>query len=358
MSVKQAMLRDWGSRDVDFIELTRGICDDLLRMAGVDPKENKYACVPVQGSGTFAIEAAINTLVPPGGKLLVLINGAYGRRIVQICEYQGTAHDILEWEEDQPLSPQQLGAKLAGDPSITHVAAIHCETTSGILNPIAEIAETVKHHGRIFILDAMSSFGAIEIDAQALALAAIVASANKCIEGVPGVGFAIIETGKLEMAQGNSSSLSLDLHAQWIAFKKNGQWRFTPPTHVLAALAQAIEEHKAEGGVIGRGQRYTNNCDLLIAGMKKLGFVPLLDSELQAPIIVTFKTPGDPKFNFDDFYNALRRRGFAIYPGKLTRADSFRIGCIGRIDGDDITRAVNAVKETLNELGIENPGPG
>jgi 2-aminoethylphosphonate-pyruvate transaminase len=356
-TVKEAMLRDWGSRDGDFIELTRGVCEALTRIAGADPASGTYACIPVQGSGTFAVEATIDTMVPRDGRLLVLVNGAYGRRIQEICAYINRDCAVLECAEDAPTPVDQLAEKLAHDASITHVAAFHCETTSGILNPLAKIARAVTGAGRKLIVDAMSTFGAMPIDAEALGLSAVIASANKCLEGVPGMGFAVLKTDDLAAAKGNATSLSLDLHAQWKNFKDTGQWRFTPPTHVLAALAQAISEHEDEGGIAGRGARYADNCRILRDGMAAMGFEALLSDNLQAPTIVTYHAPSDENYDFGAFYDALHAKGFAIYPGKIAKIDSFRIGCIGHINGNDIRRALSAIAEILAEQNILQCGP-
>ena len=351
-SVKEAMLRDWGSRDGEFIQLTKGVCEALTRIAGADACAGTYTCVPIQGSGTFASEAVIDTMVPRGGRLLVLVNGAYGKRVQEICTYTGRDCVVLEWPEEVPVSPSQVADALAGDSAITHVVAFHCETTSGILNPLNEIADAVRVAGRKLVVDAMSTFGAIEINAEALGLTGVIASSNKCLEGVPGMGFAILNLADLEGAAGNATSLSLDLHDQWRNLQKAGQWRFTPPTHVLAALDQAIKEHAEEGGIKGRGRRYTDNCRILRDGMAELGFEPLLDDDLQAPVIVTYHAPADENYDFGAFYDALHTKGFAIYPGKIAKAASFRIGCIGRIYGDDIRRALGAIAETLDEQNI------
>lgn len=353
-SVKQAMLRDWGSRDREFIRLNQRIRDRLLAMAGAD---RTHVCVPVQGSGTFAIEATIGTLVPRGGRLLVLVNGAYGRRMVRIADVIGRAVVALEWPEDTPVLPAALETALASDPTVTHVAVVHCETTSGILNPLEEVAEVCARHRRPLLIDAMSSFGALPIDAAHMRFEAVIASSNKCLEGVPGMAFALMRQAALEDAAGNANSLSLDLYDQWRALEANGQWRFTPPTHVIAAFDQALEEHAAEGGVAGRGARYRRNHQILIEGMAALGFETLVPRPLQAPIIVTFLTPADPRFVFADFYDRLREKGFAIYPGRLTMADSFRIGCIGRIGETDMLAAVAAVGEAMREMGITSGAP-
>jgi 2-aminoethylphosphonate-pyruvate transaminase len=344
------MLRDWGSRDSAFIALNQRIRDRLVAMADAD---GTHVCVPVQGSGTFAVEATIGTLIPRyGGKLLVLVNGAYGRRMVRIANVIGRAVMALEWPEDTPVSPSELDSALASDPTISHVAAVHCETTSGILNPLGDVAEVCGRHHRPLLIDAMSTFGALPFNAKSLPFEAVIATANKCLEGVPGMGFAIIRKQALEQAKGNAHSLSLDLYDQWQGLEANGQWRFTPPTHVLAAFDQALDEHAAEGGVARRGDRYRSNHRILVEGMVGLGFEMLVPRSLQAPIIVTFLTPTDPRFVFTEFYDRLREKGFAIYPGKLTLADSFRIGCIGRIGAPEMLAVVAAVGECMREMRI------
>lgn len=354
-TVKQAMLRDWGSRDGRFIELNAAIRDRLVRLAGGGA--GSHVAVPVQGSGTFAVEAMIGTLVPRAGRLLVLVNGAYGTRMVRIAEVAGRSVTALETAEDQPVSPAALAETLDADPATTHVAVVHCETTSGILNPVEAVAEVVRSRGRALLIDAMSAFGALPLDMAALGAEAVAASSNKCLEGVPGMGFVIARRDALEAAKGNAHSLSLDLHDQWRGFEANAQWRFTPPTHVVAAFAQALDEHEAEGGVEGRGARYRANAAILIDGMRALGFETLLPDHLQAPIIVTFRMPADPAFVFADFYDRLRQRGFVIYPGKLTVADSFRIGCIGRLGAEEMTAAVAAIRSTLSEMGVASGAP-
>lgn len=354
-TVKQAMLRDWGSRDGRFIDLNAGIRARLVRLAG--GSADSHAALPVQGSGTFAVEAMIGTLVPRAGRLLVLVNGAYGTRMVRIAEVAGRSVAALETAEDQPVSPAALAEALDADPAITHVAVVHCETTSGILNPIEAVAEVVRSRGRALLIDAMSAFGALPLDMAALGAVAVAASSNKCLEGVPGMGFVIARRDALEAAKGNAHSLSLDLYDQWRGFEANAQWRFTPPTHVVAAFAQALDEHEAEGGVEGRGARYRANAAILIDGMRALGFETLLPDHLQAPIIVTFRMPADPAFVFAEFYDRLRERGFVIYPGKLTVADSFRIGCIGRLGAEEMTAAIAAIRATLAEMGVASGAP-
>ena len=353
-ATKEAMLRDWGSRDGDFIAMNARVRRRLLELVAGD---GSHVCVPLQGSGTFIVEAMIGTLVPSTGKLLVLVNGAYGRRMVRMCEYYRRACVAQETAEDQPVDPAALDATLGADAAITHVVVVHCETTSGVLNPVEEVAAVVARRGRRLLIDAMSAFGALPLDARRVPFDAVVASANKCLEGVPGVGFAIVRREALEEARGQAPSLSLDLHDQWTSMEKNGQWRFTPPTHVIAALDRALDQHAAEGGVAGRGGRYRRNCALLVEGLRALGFETLLPEGLQAPIIVTVRMPADPKFHFETFYDRLAQRGYLIYPGKLTVADSFRIGCIGALGEPEMRGALRAITEVLGELGVASGAP-
>ena len=354
LSVKQAMLHDWGSRDANFLAINRRMRQRLVDMIG---GEGAFTCVPMQGSGTFAVEAMIGAFVPPAGKLLVLINGAYGKRIARICEYYKRATAILEWSEDRPVEPERVAKALAEDKAITHVAVVHCETTSGVLNPIADVGQVVAAAGRKLLIDAMSAFGAIALDSKHVPFDAVAASSNKCIEGVPGLGFVLARIDALKKCQGNAPSLSLDLYEQWAALEKTGQYRFTPPIHCIVAFDQALTEHEQEGGVAGRGARYRNNCKVLVDGMRAMGFETLLPDQLQAPIIVTFHMPADPRFEFQAFYDKLKDRGYVIYPGKLTVADSFRIGCIGRLDESHMKGALSAVRTAMAELGVISGSP-
>lgn len=354
IATKEAMLHDWGSRDATFIETNQRVRDRLLEIAEAG---DTHVCVPLQGSGTFVVEAALGTLLPRDGKALVLINGAYGKRMVKIIEYLGRAYTTLETPEDTPPSIDDLDAILADDSDITHVMAVHCETTSGILNPISEIAETVARHGRRLIIDAMSAFGAIRLSAREITFDAVLASSNKCLEGIPGMGFAIIRKEALEQCAGNAHSLTLDLYDQWVTMEANKQWRFTPPTHVIVAFDAAMEQFFAAGGVEARHKRYANNCKILVDGLREMSFETLLADHLQAPIIVTFKMPADPKFDFQAFYDALKDKGYIIYPGKLTVAPSFRIGCIGALDESHMNGALDAIRGTVAKMGVETGAP-
>ncbi|MFI5002546.1 MAG: 2-aminoethylphosphonate--pyruvate transaminase, partial [Reyranellales bacterium] len=291
------------------------------------------------------------------GKLLLLINGAYGQRARRIAEIAGRATVVHETAEDTPPDLAALDAMLTEDRAIGHVFAVHCETTSGILNPIAEIAALVARHGRRLLVDSMSAFGALEIDARTVPYDAMASSSNKCLEGVPGLGFVVCRRAALAECKGNATTLVLDLFEQAEGFARTGQYRFTPPIHVIVALGKAIEEHAAEGGVAGRGKRYRDNARVLIDGMRAMGFRTLLPEKLQAPIIVTFHMPTDPRFVFQHFYDGLKDRGYVIYPGKLTVADSFRMGCIGRLFPEHMKGALAAVREVLDEMRVSNGGP-
>ena len=349
LATKQAMLRDWGSWDTAFNAITGSLCEDLVRIVH---GEGTHVCVPMQGSGTFAVEAAIANVVPRDGKVLVPQNGAYCQRILKICKVLGRAHVELPIPEDQPATLAAIEAALARDPSITHVAQVHCETGAGVLNPLPEIAALCARLGKGLIVDAMSSFGAIEIDARAMPFDALVAATGKCIEGVPGMGFVLMKKTVLEGCQGNSHSLALDLHDQYTYMQKTTQWRFTPPTHVVAAFRTALDQYLEEGGQPVRGERYRRNYETLVRGMAALGFRPFLSPDVQAPIIVTFHAPADSRYDFRTFYEKVRARGYILYPGKLTQVETFRVGCIGAIDHNEMRNVVTAIDETLREMGI------
>jgi 2-aminoethylphosphonate-pyruvate transaminase len=349
LETRQAMLRDWGSWDAAFNAITASVCKDLVEVVN---GSGTHVCVPLQGSGTFAVEAALANVVPREGKVLVPQNGAYCQRIVKILQYLGRAHGVIDIAEDRQATAAMLEGAFKMDPAITHVAQVHCETGTGILNPLAEIAAVCARHGKGLIVDAMSSFGAIEIDVAKHPIDAVVGASGKCLEGVPGMGFVIVRAAVLEKCQGNSHSLAMDLHDQWTYMQKTTQWRFTPPTHVVAALRSALDQFHAEGGTSARGARYRRNCDTLLEAMGALGFRAFLARNVQAPIIVTFHAPDDPAYAFKPFYEKVRARGYILYPGKLTQVETFRVGCIGAIDANEMRNAASAVAEVLKEMGI------
>jgi len=354
LPTKAAMLRDWGSWDAAFNAVTAEVRRKLLDVvAGHD----SHVCVPMQGSGTFSVEAAVNTIVPRDGHVLVLINGAYGTRLAKLTKMMGRRMSTFETAEHLPTTAADVDRLLTADPSITHVGLIHCETSTGILNPLPEIAAVVARHGRSLIIDAMSSFAAIAVDARTTPFDALIAASGKCVEGPPGMGFVLARKAVLERCAGNSTSLALDLHDQWTYMEKTTQWRYTPPTHIVVAFNAALDQFVAEGGQPARLARYTRNYRTLVDGMAELGFRPFLDPAIQAPIIVTFHAPADPAYGFKDFYARVRDKGFVLYPGKLTQVETFRVGCIGAIGPDEMRQAVNAVRDTLAEMGIRRVSP-
>jgi len=350
-TVKQAMLRDLGSRDFEFINLMRDVRRRLLALGGVAAPD--YECVIMQGSGTFSVEAVISSALPPSGKLLVIANGAYGQRMAQIARTLGIETKALNYAEDRKPDLADIHAALAEEAAITHVAVVHSETTTGLINPVSEIGAIVKKHKRRFIVDAMSSFGGVPLNVAEGGMDFLVSSANKCLEGVPGFGFILAKREALLECEGRVRSLSLDLLAQWRGLEANGQFRFTPPTHALLAFHRALDELDAEGGAAGRAKRYRANYETLVAGMRAMGFQEYLKPEAQGYIIVSFRYPVHPSYDFDEFYTRLNDKGYVIYPGKVSNADCFRIGCIGRLFPSDVRALLAAIRETVAEMGIK-----
>ncbi len=355
-SVKQAMLRDVGSWDKEFAAVVVRVRESLLAVAGVSRRQG-YEAVLMQGSGTFAVEALVASTIPPHGRLLVIANGAYGERTAKIAAVQRVAVTVLRCAENQIPSVDEVDRLLSEDRSISHVAIVHCETTSGILNPIDEIGPVVRRHGRVFCVDAMSTFGAVPIDFAACGIDYLVSSANKCIEGVPGLAYVICRRDPLLASEGWARSLSLDLLDQWRYMERTGLFRFTPPTHVVLAFAQALEELEREGGLAARAARYQANHRRLLGGMREMGFREYVRPDLQGYIITSFLCPEDSHFEFVEFYSRLHDKGYIIYSGKLSDAACFRIGNIGRIFESDIEALLAAIARTLREMGVRLP-PG
>ena len=349
-AVKAAMQHDIGSREADFVDLVAGIRSELLRIAHVS-REKGYEAVLMQGSGTFGLESVISSVIPQDGRFLVLANGAYGERMAMIAERLGISTRLARWPESESPHPAAVQRLIDEESAATHIATVHCETTTGILNPIEEIARIVKAAGREFILDAMSSFGGVPLDLGKLEIDYLISSPGKCLESVPGFSFVLARREALIATKGRARSVSLDLLAQWEGLEGNGQFRFTPPTHALLAFARALEELREEGGVTARAARYRVNHKTLQTGMGRLGFAEYLPAERQSDIITTFRYPDDPKFQFEDFHRRLRARGFIIYPGKLSKADCFRIGTIGRINAKNVDDLVATIGKVLDEIG-------
>lgn len=349
-TVKQAMLRDLGSRDYEFIALVKDIRQKLVKL--VQGTTDEYTAILMQGSGTFALEAVISSTVPPQGKLLAIINGAYGKRLAKMASVLRVETTTLEFHENETPDLQQVESALRADPEITNVAIVHCETTTGIMNPIKEIGTIVKNTGAKYFIDAMSSFGAVPINVGECNIDYLVSSANKCIESVPGFSFVLAKLSSLKETAGYARSLSLDLLGQYLGFEKNGQFRFTPPTHAVMAFHQALAELEAEGDVNGRAERYSRNYQVLIEGMREIGFKEYLAPQDQGHIITSFLYPKNPSFSFEQFYKKLNERGYVIYPGKVSNADCFRIGSIGHIFESDICSLLAAIREVVAEMDI------
>lgn len=350
-TVKQAMLRDLGSRDIEFIGLVKDIRHKLVELGQASPDE--YTTVLMQGSGTFGLEAVVSSTVPTDGKLLVIINGAYGKRLAKIASVLRIDTVTLEYPENTTPDLREIEDAIKTDGEITNVSVVHCETTTGIINPIREIGEIVaKSDGKYFV-DAMSSFGAVPIDLAECNIDYLVSSANKCIEGMPGFSFVLCKLSSLKETAGYARSLSFDLLDQYRGFEKNGQFRFTPPTHTLVAFHQALEELEAEGGVLGRAERYRRNYETLVAGMRQLGFKEYLKPADQGYIITSFLYPDDPNFSFEKFYDSLNQKDYVIYPGKVSDANCFRIGNIGRIFEADVKALLAAIAETIDEMSVK-----
>jgi 2-aminoethylphosphonate-pyruvate transaminase len=346
------MLEDVGSRDTEFIKAVKSIQSDLLRLAGVT-KEEGYESVIIQGSGTFGIESVLSSAVSNTGKLLILSNGAYGERMIRIAEIHRIPHDVIRFDEDEITDPEKVKSHLKLKSGYTHLACVHSETTTGLFNPIDAIGGTCAAFNIRFIVDAMSSFGGVTMTMHSANIDFLVSSSNKCIEGVPGFSFAICNKTALEACKGQARTLTLDLYAQWLGLETNGQFRFTPPTLSIMAFSQAIVELDKEGGVPARENRYKKNKEVLDKGMQQLGFQYYLDTSIQGHIITSFLYPDDSAFHFERFYKKLSDRGFVIYPGKLSKRDAFRIGNIGQIFPEDVSRLVDAIREVLNEEGIK-----
>lgn len=353
-AVKEAMLRDWGSWDADLRAVVASIRSDLLDIADA---AQGFECVLLQGSGSYGVEAALGSFAPKNKKTLMLTNGAYGERAIKALSYMN--RDFISYETDELEAPsaEEVAALLKSNPDIGAVFLVQCETTSGIVNPIEDIAAVAQKAGCIVILDAMSSFGAMDLSMKRMGIDVLISSANKCIEGVPGFTYILARRDLLEASQGASHSLSLDLYEQWAYMQKSGQFRYTPPTHTLVAFGKALEQHKAEGGAPGRLARYKKTAKALRDGMRRIGLTPLLGDNETGPIIQTFATPRDPNFDFTRFYEGLKQRGFIIYPGKLTKKPSFRVGNMGALDHEVMEMLVDATEATLKAMNIKDLTP-
>ncbi len=344
-TVKETMLRDWCTWDDDYnLNIVQNIRQKLVGMAASN--NQLFTSVLMQGSGTFSVEATLGTVIPDSGKVLIIANGAYGMRMIRIAQMLRIKHIPYIIPETESPSLSEIKNLLADNNDITHLAIVHCETTTGILNPVKQITQAAHQMNVITIVDAMSSFGGIEIDMETWGIDFLISSANKCIQGVPGFGFVIARHSMLSKCQNQARSHSLDLFDQWKTMEEGkGKWRFTSPTHVVRAFMQALTELENEGGIAARNQRYRTNQQLLVKGMRQMGFSTLLFDSLQSPIITSFLSPQSDKYNFLEFYNLLKSEGFIIYPGKVAQNDTFRIGNIGEIYPEDIEKLLYSVNK-------------
>lgn len=347
-SVKKEMLFDHCTWDDDYKQITQWIRKELLALAHVD--ETEYTSVLMQGSGTFGVESVMSSVIPKDGCLLLLSNGAYGERIAKMCDALQISYLHISQEYDKIPDVNKVKEALDANPQITHVAMIHSETTSGILNDIESISKLAHSYGKVMIVDAMSSFAGVDIPVKDWHIDFLVSSANKCIQGVPGFSFIIANKQCLLECKGRARTLSLDLYDQWVQMDKDGKWRYTSPTHVVLAFAKALEELKEEGGIAARHARYQNNMNTLVSEFEALGFQLYVDKKYQGPIIATFLFPEGKHFDFHDMYAYIKERGYAIYPGKLTDRETFRIGVIGEIYEADIHQLTTLMKEYMETL--------
>jgi 2-aminoethylphosphonate-pyruvate transaminase len=353
MTTKQVMLKDRASGGTEFVadlQLARRYMVDIVN--GGAP----YTAIPLPGSATYANEAVIASLVPAGGKLLIHTNGVYGDRLIEICAHTGVPYAVIRTQPFTPPTAAQFEAAILADAGITHVMVVHCETSTGVLNPLEEIAAVCRTHVKGLFVDAVASFGAMPIDAPKLGLQAVTVSSNKCMQGVPGIGWSVVQKTALENARGTCKSLVIDLWDQNQHMDRTNGFRFTPPTQVLAAFAQACREHEAEGGTPARLARYQANWRRLVDGMRQMGFVTVVPDAAASPIVATFHNPKHPKFSFDALFQGMQRRGFVIFPGRLALADTFRIGCMGAVTEQDMAEAMQAVADTMAEMGITDLG--
>lgn len=361
-AVKKEMLFDHCTWDDDYKKITQDIRRELLALAHVLPEgvsknealENgEYTAILMQGSGTFGVESVFTSVIGKEDKVLILANGAYGERMTDIADHAEIKYDVYREHYNKVPRSEVVEEMLKKDGTITHVAMVHSETTSGILNDIQAVGKVVKEQGRVFIVDAMSSFGGVDIPVKEWGIDFIISSANKCIQGVPGFSFVIANKKLLLESAGKARSLSLDLYDQWKTMSVDGKWRFTSPTHVVLAFSQALKEMNEEGGIEARCRRYTENNRLLIEKMGEMGIHPYIDGEHQGPIITTFFYPENAKFSFAQMYEYIKERGYAIYPGKVTEAETFRIGNIGEIYKEDIISLCEIMKAFLEEYNHE-----
>jgi 2-aminoethylphosphonate-pyruvate transaminase len=329
----------------------------VLEIAG--GHEPGHAALALQGCGHFATEAAVRSFVPTDGKLLVPLTGSYAERMLRLAREAGRQTAELPVPDGESVAPLSVAAALAADPAISHVGLVYSETSSGIVHDPVGVGRVVHAAGRRLLVDAVSAFGALPMDVSAQPeLDAVWFSTNKCLEGLPGITFTIVRADRLEGTAGRAGSWSFDLadvHAHHL--RGPGVFRFTPPAQVMASFAVALDLFDAEGGRAARLARYRTNADTLRAGIIRIGLSPTLPAAVQGPIILNVDAPDDAAWTLQGFVDRLKAHGFLISNFHNTAHPTFRVGCIGALTAEDMSRFVGAVDATLTAMGIRNRAP-
>lgn len=355
--VKAAMMQDLAPWDHDFRVIHATLRDHVLKIAGVG--RDTHAALPLQGCGHFGMEAILRSLVPPEGRLLVPLTGAYAARLARLAREVGRTVIELAIPQTEALDPRTLEAALAADPAITHVGLIHSETSTGVIHDPRRLGAVARAAGCRTIVDAVSAFGALPLPLADMpeAVAALFTS-NKCLEGMPGLSITVARNDALEHARpGGSWCFDLTDIFRHIRGHGEGSFRFTPPAQVVAALRVALELHGAEGGSTARLARYQANAASLATGMRRIGLEPWLPRSAQGPIVMNIHSPADPAWSLQGFVDGLKRHGFVISNFYDTPTPTFRVGCIGQVDEDDMRRFTTAADSVLHELGVRNRAP-
>jgi 2-aminoethylphosphonate aminotransferase len=345
---KSLVVPDICPREREFSVLLNEIRNDLVRIVHGD---DQYTSVLFAGSGTAVMDSVINSVIPGNKKIAVIVNGAYGERLVRIARtYKIPCLPIIfDWREKPDL--KKLDRLLKNDTSVCCVALVHHETTTGILNPITEVGRIVKKYNCTYIVDAISSYAGIPIDIKESKADFLLSTSNKCIQGMAGLAFVVCKKSALESIKNyEKRSFYLDLYNQYDYLEKTGQTPFTPPVQIAYALKQAIKEYFEEGGD-RRYARYTENWKTLRSGLLDLGFTLLLKEDQESHILLTVIEPEAKNFDFEKMHDYLYDLGFTIYPGKL-KQKTFRLANMGAIYPADITAFLTALKEYLKEHHI------
>lgn len=353
-SSKIAMLGDYGAQAEEFRSIVGEVRRELKRLAGCD---ETHECVLISGPGAYAIEAALGSFAPAKRKkTLIVVSGQAGEQAASILQALDRPFARLDKGYSDAPTGDDIAAALDADPDITHVWIAQCEAASGLVSSIEEVGKAVKTRGKVFMVDAMHSFGALPLDMVRDQIDVLVSTSGVCLEGVPGFSFVFAKRDLLIGAEGKSHSMVLDLQTQWKEQESTNQFRFTPPTHAVIAFRQALRELESEGGIGMRRARYQRTAEELITRMRAMGFTPLLPDTEAGPIVQCFICPRDPKFVFTDFAEHLRQRGFEIAPGLLAGQASFRVGTIGQINDKVIKVLAQAVEAVLKDMDVQELG--